>query len=337
VVVRPVPRERRSGGNRTPSQPCLCPKSAKVASRTESAHQPGDATPAISIILSTWFFDPVACVVAILLAVVYAIGVYRVRKAGNSWPKLAIACFYVLGIGSFLVVNFGFLGVYSHDLRWAFSTRTALLLFVTPALLALGRPVTLARMTLGSKGVGRIDGFLSTRVVRFLGNAVVEPFVTVVIFTIFLTPIAGFLRLSPIGQGTITVLIPAIGLLLVLPLIEYSSHRSGFFVTVEFLLAFAALIIDAIPGIAVRLSGTVLDGLGTVAGVHPAWFPSPLRDQQLSGDLLWFIAELADVPVLIILFVRWTRIDRREAKSYDDLSDEEMDALTQEHLRQRRN
>jgi cytochrome c oxidase assembly factor CtaG len=160
--------------------------------------------------------------------------------------------------------------------------------------------------------------------------------VTVALFSVFLTPFAGTLRLSTVGQGTITVLIPIIGLLLVLPLIEYSAHRSGFFVTVEFLLAFVELIIDAIPGILIRLSGTVLDGLATIAGAHPPWFPSPLRDQQLSGDLLWFIAEISDVPVLIILFVRWSRVDRREAKTYDDLSDEEMDALTQAHLRQRR-
>ena len=243
----------------------------------------------------------------------------------------------MLGIGSFLAVNLGFLGVYSHDLRWAFSTRTALLLFVTPALLALGRPVTLARKALGDRGVRRIDAFMSSRPIKFLGNAVVEPFVTVLIFAVFLTPVAATLRLSPFGQVGVTILIPAIGLLLVLPLIEYSERRTAFFVTVEFLLAFVALIIDAIPGILIRLSGTVLDGLGTVAGAHPAWYPNPLRDQQLSGDLLWFIAELADVPVLVILFVRWSRVDRKEAKSFDDLTDEQMDALTQEHLGQRRN
>jgi putative membrane protein len=277
----------------------------------------------------------VACVVAVALAIVYGAGVVAVRRKGERWSGWLIAAFYLLGIGSFLAVNFGFLGRYSHDLRWAFSTRTALLLFVTPALLALGRPVTLARKTLGRRGVERIDRFMATRVIKFLGNAVVEPFVTVLIFAVFLTPIAGALRLSPFGQAGVTVLIPAIGLLLVLPLIEYSSHRSAFFVTVEFLLAFVALIIDAIPGILIRLSGTVLDGIGAVAGAHPAWYPNPLRDQQLSGDLLWFIAELADVPVLIILFVRWSRVDRKEAKSYDDLSDDEMDALTQEHLRHR--
>jgi putative membrane protein len=278
----------------------------------------------------------VTCVVAGVLAVVYAAGVIRVRRKGERWSNWFIAAFYGLGIGSLLVVNFGFLGVYSHDLRWAFSTRTALLLFIIPALLALGRPVRLARQALGGRGVGRLDKFMASRPIQIAGNAVIAPLVTVAIFSVFLTPFAGVLRLSPVGQGAVTVLIPVIGLLLVLPLIEYSAHRSGFFVTVEFLLAFVELVIDAIPGILIRLSGTVLDGLGRVAGVHPGWYPSPLRDQQLSGDLLWFIAELADVPVLIILFVRWSRVDRREAKLYDDLSDEEMDALTQEHLRQRR-
>jgi putative membrane protein len=279
----------------------------------------------------------VAIVVALIVAVLYGAGVLALRRRGERWSGWLVAAFYLLGIGSFLAVNLGFLGVYSHDLRWAFSTRTALLLFVSPALLALGRPVTLARKTLGTRGVDRIDRFMSSRPIKFLGNAVVEPFVTVLIFAVFLTPIAGVLRLSPIGQAGVTILVPAIGLLLVLPLIEYSERRTAFFVTVEFLLAFVALIIDAIPGILVRLSGAVLDGAGMVAGAHPAWFPSPLRDQQLSGDLLWFIAELADVPVLILLFVRWSRVDRKEAKSYDDLSDDEMDALTQDHLRQRRN
>ena len=277
-----------------------------------------------------------ACVVALLLGVVYGTGLVIVRRKGERLSGWLIAAFYLLGIGSFLVVNFGFLGVYSHDLRWAFSTRTALLLFVSPALLALGRPVTLARTALGERGRARIDRVMDTRVIKFLANAVVEPFVTVLIFALFLTPIAGVLRLSPFGQAGVTILIPLVGLLLVLPLIEYSSRRTAFFVTVEFLLAFVALIVDAIPGILIRLSGTVLDGLGMVAGAHPAWYPNPLRDQQLSGDLLWFIAEIEDVPVLIILFVRWSRVDRKEALGYDELSDEEMDARTQQHLRQRR-
>jgi putative membrane protein len=259
--------------------------------------------------------------------------VLALRRKGERWSGWLTAAFIFLGIGSFVVVNFGFLGVYSHDLRWAFSTRTALLLFVTPALLALGRPVTLARRALSGRGVGMLDRFMASRPIRVAGNAVIAPLVTVAIFSIFLTKFSGAMRLSSLGQATMTIAIPIIGLLLVLPLVEYSSHRSSFFVTVEFLLAMVELVIDAIPGILIRLNGGVLDALPAIAGSHPFWWPSPIRDQQLSGDLLWFIAELADIPVLIILFVRWSRVDRKEAKSYDDLSDEEMDALTQEYLR----
>lgn len=271
-----------------------------------------------------------------MLGVLYGAGVLSLRRQGVTWNGWLVAAFYLLGLGSFAVVCFGFLGVWSMELRWAFSTRTALLLFVVPALLALGRPVTLARLALDGVGVARLDRLMASKVVRVLGNAVIAPLVAVALFSIFLTPFAGLLRQSQLGQDTITVLVPVIGLLLVLPLVEYSAHRSSFFVTVEFLLAFVELVIDAIPGIVIRLSATVLDGIPAASGAHPLWYPSPLRDQQLSGDLLWFIAELADIPVLIILFIRWSRVDRREARNYDELTDEQMDALTQEHLRGRR-
>jgi len=73
--------------------------------------------------------------------------------------------------------------------------------------------------------------------------------------------------------------------------------------------------------------------VGTVAGVLPLWFPSPLRDQQLSGDLLWAIAEIVDIPVLALLFIVWRRSDKREAKDVDKLTDDQMDELMKAHLR----
>ena len=83
---------------------------------------------------------------------------------------------------------------------------------------------------------------------------------------------------------------------------------------------------EAVPGIVLRITNHVLDG-SVVQAVGQPWFPSPLRDQHLAGDLLWFIAEVADVPVLIALFVRWQRSDRREAREVDDLTDEQMDEM----------
>ena len=263
----------------------------------------------------------------------YAAGVLALRRQGVPWPGIRTVWFFALGLGSFAVVNLGFLGVWSTDLRWAFTTRIALLLFAVPGLLSMGRPVALARLVLTGGSLRRMDAILRSWPVRLAGNAVFAPLFALLAFSVFLTPLAGSLRESAVAGSVLTVAVPLMGLLMVLPIIENTTQRTSFFITVEFLLVFVELVVDAIPGILLRLNNHILDGLGQVAGTLPSWFPSAYHDQHLSGDLLWFIAEVADVPVLILMFVRWSRIDRSEAKVLDALTDEEMDALTREHLR----
>ena len=47
---------------------------------------------------------------------------------------------------------------------------------------------------------------------------------------------------------------------------------------------------------------------------------------------MWFLAEVVDLPLIILMFVRFSRTEKREAKSFDDLSDEEIEALSRAHL-----
>jgi putative membrane protein len=288
--------------------------------------------PPIVLYLSSWTVDPLAVFGLVVAAALYAAGLLRLRVRGIPWPAARTLAFSLLGLGSYAWVSFGFLGNYSVDLRWAFTTRVALLLLVVPAFMSLGRPLVLARAAMSERGVARLDRFLRSRPLRIMGNAVFEPLFSLALFLVFLTPLSGILRTSIDAQWAISLVIPVIGLLTILPIFENTARHTSFFVMVEFVLAFAAFLFDSIPGIVLRLSETVLDKVpAPVAAL--AWFPSPLRDQQLSGDLLWFLAELLDIPILIILIIRWNRIDRGEAKKLDDLSDEEMEALTREHLR----
>lgn len=279
--------------------------------------------------------DPLTLIVIAIAALLYGGGIVALARRGEHWPLLPTLGFYIFGLGSFAVVNLGFLGVYSTELRWAFTTRIALLLFAVPGLISLGLPISLAKRVLSGMPLRVTDAVLGSWPVRLFGNAVFAPLLALASFMVFLTPLAGSLRLSPTAQGVITVLVPAVGLLMVLPIIEQTTQRTSFFITAEFLFVFIELVLDAIPGILLRLNDNILDHLGPVLGQLPAWFPSSYHDQHLSGDLLWFIAEIADIPVLILLFIRWQQIDRKEAKTLDDLSDEEMEALTREHLRQR--
>ncbi len=265
----------------------------------------------------------------------YGAGVLALRRRNVPWAGIRTFWFFALGLGSFAVVNLGFLGVWSSDLRWAFTTRIALLLFAVPGLLSLGSPVALARLVLTGASHARMDAVLRSWPVRLAGNAILAPIFALSAFSVFLTPLAGTLRESAVAGGVITVAIPLVGLLMVLPIVENTTQRTSFFITVEFLFVFVELVVDAIPGILLRLNNHILDGLGRAAGALPPWFPSAYHDQHLSGDFLWFIAEIADVPILILMFLRWSRVDRSEANELDALSDEEMAALTREHLRNR--
>ncbi|WP_239451940.1 cytochrome c oxidase assembly protein [Frondihabitans sp. PAMC 28766] len=288
--------------------------------------------PPISTVFTTWHFDLPAAILLAAAAVLYGVGVATAGRKGHRWPISRTFMFYVLGLGSYAVISFGILSVYSYELRWAFTTRVALLLFCVPWLVGLGKPVALAEVALDGAGRAILDRFLNSRFMRLIGNAVFEPLFTLAIFMLFVTPFAAVLRTSPISQIVATVLIPLMGLLQVTPIMEETRRHTAVAITFEFIISFGALIFDALPGILLRLHNVVLDGIPTVTGAVPGWFPSALRDQQLSGDILWFLAEVADIPVLIILFVRWARIDRGEAQAIDELSDEEMDALTQAHL-----
>ena len=267
----------------------------------------------------------------VVAASLYALGIRRAAHRGVEWPPRRTALFLLLGLGSYAVVELGFLGTWSAQLRWAFTARIALLLLAVPALLTLGKPLELARAGLGERGQQRLDRVLSGRVSRLLGNAMFLTLFTAAIFCLFLTPIVGVLRTSPvIGEGIGVVTVVA-GLLLIVPMMALTGLHASTFLAIEFLLAFVELVIDSVPGILMRLNDHVIDGITTATGA--GWWPNPLHDQHLAGDLLWFIAEAADVPVLILLLLRWARRDRAEAADFDALTDEEHDALVQQHLR----
>lgn len=240
--------------------------------------------------------------------------------------------YFVFGLGSYAWISFGFLGAYSTEIRWAFTTRIALLLFAVPALVSFGKPIALARVALTGTPLRITNAVINSRVIRLFGNAIFAPVFALTVFLIFLTPFAAVMRENTWSEWIVTVVAPLAGLLLVLPIAAHMVIRTSLFITIEFLLAFVELLLDAIPGLLLRLNGAVLDHAPAVLGPLPTWFPNPLHDQHLSGDFLWFIAEIADIPVLIFLFIRWMRHDKREGKKLDELTDEQMEELTQAHL-----
>lgn len=255
----------------------------------------------------------------------YLFGVREVRRRGEAWPLRRSIGFFVLGLLPYAVIELGFLGVYSGQLRWAFSTRIALLIFAVPAGIAAGRPLDLVPSRVRER-------LLASRVTRVFGNAMVATVVIAAVFCLFLTPVVGILRVNAVVEASLGVVVPLVGLAMVLPMMALGAVHTGTFIAIEFLLAFVELLIDSVPGLLMRLNDSVLDLIPDAAQAV-SWWPSTLHDQHLAGDMIWFIAEFADVPILVILMIRWMRSDRVEAKGFDDLTDEEYDRMTRAHLR----
>lgn len=162
-------------------------------------------------------------------------------------------------MGSYAVVELGFLGTYSTELRWAFTTRIALLIFAVPALLAVGRPLDLLVQAGGDGTAARVATVMRWRLVRLFGNAVFATIFIAVVFCVFLTPLAWTLRGTPWIAAVLGVAVPLLGLAMVVPLFALTAAHTGLFITIEFLLAFVELLIDSIPGILLRLTDAVVD------------------------------------------------------------------------------
>lgn len=289
--------------------------------------------PVLSEFLRTWSFDPWALLFLLAAGGLYAFGLRRASQGGIRWPLWRVAAFFILGLGSYAAISFGFLGTYSTQLRWAFSIRIALLLFVVPAGLALGLPLGLARVTLRPGRLRRVLATVVRTPIRLLSNSAVAPIIGLVVLSMMLTPLAGITRMSPLWEGLLGIVIPLLGLLMVLPMVEEKTRVSTALIMVQFVFAFIELLADAIPGLLMRLSSTIFDGGAALSSARPAWFPSALADQQLAGDWLWFIAEIMDLPIMILLFVRMAKSDKGERKVLDELTDEQMAELNDAHLR----
>jgi putative membrane protein len=292
--------------------------------------------PSLSEFFSTWSFDLVSLLVLLATGIAYAVLLGMLKKRGQTWPIWRIAAFFILGLGAYAFVEFGFFGTYRYELRWAFSTRIALLLYAVPLLLSLGRPLELARTARTDASRARFDKFLESWPIRLVSNAIFAPLFALAFFMLFVTPLSATMRTTHGWQNAITVGAFLLGQLMLFPMLQRKEHRSEIFMVAEFLLAFAELMLDAIPGVVLSISNTVLDGATRVAAHVPAWFPTPLADQHFSGNLLWMIAEGADIPILVLLFIRWGHQDKKAAKSIDDLTDAEFEALTNQHLKRPR-
>jgi putative membrane protein len=273
--------------------------------------------------LTSWTFDPLAVGVLLVAGIWYFRGVILVRRRGESWPVLRMVWFG-LGLLTMAAVTVWWVGAYAHTLFWVYTVQIMMLLVISPALLMFGKPVTLSRALQRPGGRRPLFARIAEApALSFLSSpafgALLLPVVTLLVF--FTAVLSASLEHYVAYEGLHLVLLLA-GLLIALPLAGEGRQASSLGLAAGILFGFLELLADAIPGIAIRLRNTLLAPAHYLS-IHRTWGPSRLRDQQLGGGIVWFLAETIDLPVLALLVVAWIRTDEREAVIIDRQLDQQ--------------
>ncbi|MFD9823206.1 cytochrome c oxidase assembly protein [Streptomyces violascens] len=268
--------------------------------------------------VSCWELDVPALVLVAALGGLYGWGVLRLERRGEHWPLARCAAFMVLGLGTLVVATMSALAVYDRALFWPAAVQNVLLDLIAPLGLALGDPLQLAVRALPDRAAQRVRRLMTGRLARLLTFPLVS---TVLVLTTELTVYFTPYFETALGNSWLHELmylhLLAAGSLFMVPVLTHEQALPAWCThPVRGALVFLDGIVDALPGIVVMTSSTLIAG-DWYQHHAPSWAPDTHRDQQLGGGAMLSIAELVAVPFLLAILVQWARAEHAEAAALD--------------------
>ena len=265
-------------------------------------------------LVTAWTVQPVAIAVAVVVLAFYG----RAAARTPGWQARRTLSFGV-GVALFVWTTCGVLELYGHVLFWVWTTQALVLLLVVPVLLMAGQPLELARRR-GS----RLGRFTDTGFGAVFTSAIVGPLlVPIATAALVFGPVAGLAAADPPVEWVVQLATLVIGCAVVLPLVTASSQATSLAVGLALAVGVFELLLDAVPGFALRFQTHLTTSF---FDLHPAAVTTllaPIRDQQRAGGIVWVVAELLDLPFVVLLFRQWIKADARDARSVDTVLDAE--------------
>ncbi|CAN5775233.1 cytochrome c oxidase assembly protein [soil metagenome] len=290
-----------------------------------------DGSPTLGRVLFDWRFDLIFGTAAIVLALVYIAGVIRLRRRGDKWPTGRIVAF-LAGCAVLLFATSSGIGRYMPVMFSMHMAAHMLLSMLTPVLLVLGAPVTLALRALPTAGHGApgprewLLAALHSRVSRFFTN----PAIATIIF------VAGFYGLyfggifdaaagNHAAHLAMNLHFLVSGYLFYWVVIGIDPTPRPVQPLVKLAMVFGSLPLHAFFGVVLMSMNTVL-GESFYQSLKLSWHADLLGDQRTGGGIAWAAGEVPLVVVMLALLIQWTRSDRRTAVRMDRAADRDDDA-----------
>ncbi|MEW2131489.1 cytochrome c oxidase assembly protein [Streptomyces sp. NPDC005435] len=276
-----------------------------------------------------WSADPfflVACLAGLGL---YAWGVVRLRRRGDRWSTARTVSFAVgvLTIGLVMCTRLNDYGMVMFSVHMV---QHMVISMLSPILLLLGAPMTLALRALPTAGRGRkgprelLLALLHSRYMRVITHpAFTIPMFIASLYALYFTPLFDFLMGSPLGHIAMMIHFLAVGVVFFWPIIgvDPGPHRPGYLM--RMLELFAGMPFHAFFGIALMMASEPM----VKTFQHPAASLGidALSDQNAAGGIAWGFSEVPSVLVLIALLFQWYGSEQRQARRTDRAADRDGD------------
>ncbi|MER6498052.1 cytochrome c oxidase assembly protein [Streptomyces sp. NPDC001455] len=263
-------------------------------------------------------FFLIGCLLALGL---YGYGVLRLRGRGDAWP-VGRTVFFFVGVLSIALVMCTKLNDYGMVMFSVHMVQHMVISMLSPILVLLGAPVTLALRALPVAGRGRTGPrelllkLLHSRYMRVITHPVFTiPMFIASLYALYFTPLFDFLMESKTGHIAMMVHFLAVGLVFFWPImgVDPGPHRPGY--VMRMLELFAGMPFHAFFGIALMMATTPM--VDTYEHPPASLGIDALSDQSAAGGIAWAFSEIPSVLVLIALVFQWYRSEQRAAKRSD--------------------
>ncbi|MGW3144485.1 cytochrome c oxidase assembly protein [Streptomyces sp. NPDC001177] len=276
-----------------------------------------------------WSADPFFLIACLLGLGLYGWGVVRLRRRGDAWP-VGRTVSYALGVLTIMLVMCTGLNDYGMVMFSVHMVQHMVISMLSPILILLGAPVTLALRALPVAGRGRKGprelqlALLHSRYMRVVTHpGFTIPMFIASLYALYFTPLFDFLMGSKAGHIAMMVHFLAVGVAFFWPIIgvDPGPHRPGHLM--RMLELFAGMPFHAFFGIALMMASTPM--VETFKNPPASLGIEALSDQSAAGGIAWAFSEIPSVLVLIALLFQWYSSEQRQAKRKDRAADRDGD------------
>ncbi|TGB14221.1 cytochrome c oxidase assembly protein [Streptomyces sp. MZ04] len=273
--------------------------------------------------------DPFFLIGSLVALALYGWGVTRLVRRGDKWP-VGRTLSFVAGVLTVLLVMCTKLNDYGMVMFSVHMVQHMVISMLSPILVLMGAPITLALRALPVAGKGRkgprewLLWVLHSWYMRIITHpAFTIPLFIASLYALYFTPIFDTLMGSKAGHIGMMVHFLAVGLVFFWPImgVDPGPHRPGYIM--RMLELFAGMPFHAFFGIALMMASEPM--IGTYKNPPASLGIDALSDQSAAGGIAWAFSEVPSVLVLLALLFQWYRSEQRQARRTDRAADRDGD------------